>query len=118
MQPKKAVASKFDRQTDRRSYAQRKEMYEKCLRMDGKPQVPKPKAIFHGSCKPPEDVRIRVIRLFNRHANCSSAALLLRTKSLSSCARISKRPSTKKRRRLRMPSRLRQSSRPVLYRKM
>jgi troponin T len=52
--PKKAVASKYDRQIDRRSFVDRKVMYAEQLRMDGKPQIPPPKAIFHGSCRPPE----------------------------------------------------------------
>jgi len=53
--PKKATASKYDRQIDRRSYSDRKVMYAECLTIDGRKRIPKPKAVFHGSCRPPQE---------------------------------------------------------------
>jgi troponin T len=53
--PKKAVASKYDRQIDRRSYSDRKTMYAESLTIDGRKRIPKPKAVFHGSCRPPPE---------------------------------------------------------------
>ncbi|KAI1729203.1 troponin T [Ditylenchus destructor] len=46
--PKVSVASKFDRQTDRRGYGDRRELFEK-------PVVKPPPAIVHGSGRPPPE---------------------------------------------------------------
>jgi len=53
--PKKAVASKYDRQIDRRSFGDRRVMYQEQKKMDGRPQIPPPKQVFHGSCRPPPE---------------------------------------------------------------
>jgi troponin T len=52
---KKAVASKYDRQIDRRTYGDRTVMFKDSLKIDGKPMIAPPKAIFHGSCRPPAE---------------------------------------------------------------
>lgn len=46
--PKMSVASKFDRQIDRRSYGERRYLYEK-------PKVRKQAPVFHGSARPPAE---------------------------------------------------------------
>lgn len=46
--PKMSVASKFDRQIDRRSYGERRHLYEK-------PKVKKQPPVFHGSARPPAE---------------------------------------------------------------
>lgn len=53
--PMKAVASKYDRQIDRRSYSDRSTMFRDSLKMDGKPINAPPKAIYHGSNRPPAE---------------------------------------------------------------
>lgn len=46
--PKKRVSSKFDRQTDHRTYGDKRTIFEN-------PVIPKPKSIARGTARPPPD---------------------------------------------------------------